>query len=475
MYRHGLGDCFLLSFPKQEGGQFRVLIDCGLISVASNPKEMMTRVAKNIAAESGGHLDLVVLTHEHWDHVSGFSEQQAQSIFEREFQIDRVWYAWTEDKNNELGKKLRREREARARAVHRAAIALKTQLTTGARLKSLLTFLGIEDASTEPLATKEVGTTGKVRQAFDYLAGRRGIEVRYCHPKDEPLQLPGVPGVRVYVLGPPEDERLIKRSDPTAKGQEVYEIASGLAMGESLLAAFSRLSADKTDVPNDDRDCPFDKYLQRQPEASNAVLNGLILETWNSAGDEYRRIETDWMNAAETLALALDKHTNNTSLVLAFELVDSERVLLFAADAQVGNWLSWQDLSWEVPYGGNKHAVTGPNLLRRTVLYKVGHHGSHNATLREKGLEQMNSPELIALVPVNKGQAQKNGWMEMPFNKLIERLTQKARGRVIQSDSSEAAPGLAQLQMLSDEERQSFQRVLRPDRGGLYYDLELPM
>src|SRR5437016_2477312 len=71
MYRHGLGDCFLLSFPKQEGGQFHVLIDCGLISVASNPKEMMTRVANNIARESGGHLDLVVLTHEHWDHVSG--------------------------------------------------------------------------------------------------------------------------------------------------------------------------------------------------------------------------------------------------------------------------------------------------------------------------------------------------------------------------------------------------------------------
>ena len=27
------------------------------------------------------------------------------------------------------------------------------------------------------------------------------------------------------------------------------------------------------------------------------------------------------------------------------------------------------------------------DLLHRTIFYKVGHHGSHNATLRERGLE----------------------------------------------------------------------------------------
>lgn len=47
-------------------------------------------------------------------------------------------------------------------------------------------------------------------------------------------------------------------------------------------------------------------------------------------------------------------------------------VLRFAADAQVDNWLSWQDLAWSV--GGR--AVTGPELLGRTNFYKVGHHGS---------------------------------------------------------------------------------------------------
>ncbi len=181
------------------------------------------------------------------------------------------------------------------------------------------------------------------------------------------------------------------------------------------------------------------------------------------------------MNSAESLALALDKHTNNTSLVLAFEFTESGKVLLFAADAQVGNWLSWQDLSWEVRQGDGIRTVTGPDLLSRTVLYKVGHHGSHNATLRDKGLEQMISPELIALVPVNKQQAQKNRWMEMPFNNLISRLQEKTRGRVIMSDSAVFAPGDDQLQQMSEKERNTFRRALTADHQGLYYDLTVPI
>src|SRR4029077_8264612 len=220
MYRHGLGDCFLLSFAKEKGGYFHVLIDCGLIGVATDPKATMTAVVRNIAYATSGHLDLVVLTHEHWDHVSGLSEQQAQAVFEKSIEVERVWYAWTEDKNNNLGQKLRQERESKARAIHRAAKAL--QGGSGTRIASLLTFFGIENAITEPLAANGEKTTGKVRKAFDYLAVRKGIEVSYCHPTDKPRALPGVAGLLVYVLGPPESESLIKRSDPTALGKEVY-------------------------------------------------------------------------------------------------------------------------------------------------------------------------------------------------------------------------------------------------------------
>ena len=62
---------------------------------------------------------------------------------------------------------------------------------------------------------------------------------------------------------------------------------------------------------------------------------------------------------------------------MAFELPKSRKVLFFAADAQRGNWASWKDVTFK----DGTETVTAKELLARTVLYKVGHHGSHNATL----------------------------------------------------------------------------------------------
>ena len=37
MYRQGLGDCFLLSFPRP-GGESHVLIDCGVLDGTADPR-----------------------------------------------------------------------------------------------------------------------------------------------------------------------------------------------------------------------------------------------------------------------------------------------------------------------------------------------------------------------------------------------------------------------------------------------------
>ncbi|TGU69885.1 hypothetical protein EN787_33620, partial [Mesorhizobium sp. M1C.F.Ca.ET.144.01.1.1] len=63
-----------------------------------------------------------------------------------------------------------------------------------------------------------------------------------------------------------------------------------------------------------------------------------------SPDQSWRRIDADWMGIAADLAMQLDRGVNNTSLVLAFEFIDSGRVFLFPGDAQIGNWLSWKDL-----------------------------------------------------------------------------------------------------------------------------------
>ncbi len=124
--------------------------------------------------------------------------------------------------------------------------------------------------------------------------------------------------------------------------------------------------------------------------------------------------------------------------MLAIELEQGE-VLLFAADAQVGNWESWQDLSWTV--GGK--TVTGPDLLKRTIFYKVGHHGSHNATLRQQGLEMMDNLR-IAAIPVDHAMAVKKRWGQMPLPALVDALEKKTEGGLLRSDTA-APAGLSQV------------------------------
>lgn len=459
MYRHGLGDCFLVRFPRSDGAKtFNILIDCGLISVATAPKQSMQQVVADIAKTCNGHLDVVIMTHEHWDHASGFSVQQAQQEFDQ-LTIGEAWYAWTENPENGLGKKLRKERAAKVKALEAAAVALRDSgfalgVQRADRLASILQFFGVESLA----AAASGSALGKTRAAFDYLSQRQDVAVRYRHPAEPPIDLENVDGVRVYVLGPPEDEGLIKRSSPTKKGQEVYEFASDLSMDDNLASAFSRMhdSPSKGGGP----DCPFEDGLcfspgQRQ-RPMPAKLVKLMEDVWSDPELAWRRIEFDWTASAETLALNLDNHTNNTCLVVAFELVRTGQVLLFAADAQVGNWLSWQDTAWRVKDGDGSRRVTGPDLLQRTVFYKVGHHGSHNATLRVLGLEQMTSPDLIAFVPVFKSQAEKNRWMSMPFAPLVKRLREKTGGRLVFSDSAVKTPSASGLGSLSGAQKNRF-------------------
>ena len=105
-------------------------------------------------------------------------------------------------------------------------------------------------------------------------------------------------------------------------------------------------------------------------------------------------------------------------------------MLLFPGDAQVGNWTSWSGREWRVKDGADTRTVTTADLLARTVLYKVGHHGSHNATLRELGLELMTSRELTAMLPVDRTTAKKMDW-NMPFPTLFRRLQEKTAGRIL--------------------------------------------
>jgi len=456
MYRQGLGDCFLLAFPssgRSAKARF-VLIDCGVLLGTPEGVARVRRVAEHIVESTGGRLDLLIATHEHWDHLSGF--EQARDVFDK-LKIEEVWVAWTEDPEDGVANGLRRKRETALRALTSSAARLRASgdrdaAASAGQIDSVLGFFG------------ELGVDGKptgCERAMDYVV-ERGKPPRYRVPGEGPLALPGVSGARAYVLGPPRGVEL-KRSDPRAG--EAYE--KSLALNEetaffaAALAVHERageiaMSPEEKELER--LSFPFDKAFRVKVEDARAdpFFQELYYGAANAADTAdtasvagaadplsdkelaWRRIEADWMGASKVLALRLDNDTNNTSLALAIELAGSGKVLLFPGDAQAGNWRSWHDLKWPRK-GEPDNPVTAEDLLKRTVLYKVGHHASHNATLRGKGLELMEHPDLVAMIPVHEEMAHKpkggnpNGW-DMPFPPLLRKLEEKAKGRVLRVD-----------------------------------------
>lgn len=470
MYRQGLGDCFLLAFATGGERPLYMLIDCGVLVGTPDAEETMRRVAESIRDSTGGRIDLLVATHQHWDHLSGF--EQAREVFDR-IDVGEVWVAWTEDPENPLATRLRARRDTAVRALWSASRSLRAAggVDRAETLESVLGFFG------------DLGVDGRpsgLQRALDYVLGR-GNPPRYRVPGEPAICLRGVPGARLYVLGPPQDEELLLRSDPSRRDHEVYEKRLGLNPETSFFAAALAADDESPSDPDDDElrslSFPFDKAYRVSPK--NAKSHAFFQTRYFGKGKaaetdlSWRRIDDSWLSAANNLALQLDADTNNTSLALAIELSPGGKVLLFPGDAQVGNWLSWQGAKLHWPREGDPHhPVTAADLLRRTVLYKVGHHGSHNATLREKGLELMERPDLVALLPVDEAMARRpkgsnpQGW-DMPFAPLLDRLRQKTEGRVLRSDTG--FPGVGDLARLSRTDRESF--LQRGAQTDLYVEI----
>jgi hypothetical protein len=423
MYRQGLGDCFLITIPGKTGKPFYVVIDCGVILGTKNSGDVMKQVVDHIIQTTGGRIHLLAATHEHWDHISGFGQARELWTDKGKLTIDQVWLSWAEDPKDPLAKKLKAQHLALRLTLGAAAerMGLSGDQNSAREISSLLGFFGA------------VGSTSDALEVVRKLSEN----VRYCKPQDDPVILPDT-DVRVYALGPPPDEKMIKKYNPSKKESETYGINAMNQYMETMKPA----------LWDPDLDAPFDEKFQI-PLAAAQQMPFFQRRYWgedvdsNEKNQSWRRIDGSWLDSSSALALQLDSATNNTCLVLAFELPDGD-VLLFAADAQVGNWLSWQDLSWTV----DGKAVTGPDLLNRTIFYKVGHHGSHNATLREKGLEEMKSLKL-AFVPVDHEMAVKKRWNKMPLNELMDKLNEMTNQCVVRID--EEAPANLRKSVTSEK------------------------
>lgn len=365
MYNVGFGDAFLVTFPTVAGPR-RVLVDCGVHSAGVGPHQMDEIVAEIIRDVSDGgapRIDVVVATHRHQDHVSGFS----QTLW-RDVEVGEVWMPWTEDPNDPDARRIRNTQS-------RLAAQLNAALGAGSAFAAL---------AANALTNEKAMTT--LHRGFAGQPVRRFLPGKDHTPRT--WRPDSLPGVTVHLLGPSRDPAIIRDMNPP-KHESYLRFADRVAGRSNGLPLFDpRWRCAATALPY-------------------APIEGDTLDQLRGAADP----------DMTALAVSLEKAVNGTSLMLVFEMGDA--CLLFPGDAQWGTWRrALDDVEWR-------------ELLARTTFYKVGHHGSHNATPVEF-VEEVLGTHFSAMAGTKKGM---KNW-DIPRKALLAALRKKSN-RVVRSDEAD--------------------------------------
>jgi hypothetical protein len=161
---------------------------------------------------------------------------------------------------------------------------------------------------------------------------------------------------------------------------------------------------------------PFGRRWKADPPAAASTYLRLSAE-------EEKQLQDLSGSSINDLAFALDQARNNESLVILF--IFFNKYLLFAGDAQYGNWRWWLE-----------NERSSGDILSKINFFKIAHHGSHNATPKA-ALEKMADGEFAAMVST-----QSKPWKSIPRVPLMSRLDEKTKKRIVRSDwlSVEGAP-----------------------------------
>jgi beta-lactamase superfamily II metal-dependent hydrolase len=407
MYNVGFGDCFLLTFRYPAAAKIperHMLIDFGSSAAPRyGPKDYLQRVADDIARQSKGKLHVVAATHRHRDHINGFATNGGGSgKVIAALRPDHVILPWTEDPNaapEATAASGSSSHPARMKSrflvaledLHRiAAVAARlagNPEMAGRDTRSQLQFLGEENLKNHSAVENlmRMGQSGK------------------AHYVNAGMTLNGLlPGVKITVLGPPTLEQSNSiRTERARDPQEFWQFCNFWTSRHLAMKSAPAASKRATEPP------PGVRWFIRQT----------------------RRIQAD---LTLELVRELDTVLNNTSLILLLEA--GSRKLLFPGDAQIENWaFALQNPEWR-------------RLMADVNLYKVGHHGSRNATpkslwalFRRQGDAQL--PERLAtLCSTRSGKhgSAKSG-TEVPRRILVEELRAKSAFASTEEFKSELA------------------------------------
>jgi hypothetical protein len=347
MYNVGFGDCFLLTFPyrQQDGGDRHVLIDFGSFPRPKGaPKNFMERVARDIATRCQGGRLAVVATHRHADHISGFAtnaKHTASGDIIAAIKPEIVIQPWTEHPDAATDAHRAPALRRAAREFHRSLQALEG-LAAGlvADRRRLPSFLAT-DVRDQLAFLGENSISNKSAVKNLMRMGRR--KPRYVHAGAQSGLTNVLPGVKVRVLGPPTFE-------------QAPEIRAYARKSDEYWVRLQRLVA-------------LDPGGDRASKSGNGALFGRVARHGTAGAPAHaawfiKRLRRTYEEELLSIVTFLDDVLNNTSLILLFEV--GRQKLLFPGDAQLENW----------SYALRKFRAR----LKGVTVYKVGHHGSLNAT-----------------------------------------------------------------------------------------------
>src|SRR5262245_22172627 len=368
MYNVGFGDAFLALIPDGDGER-RILFDCGSIEAAPGlaMSSVVDRIVSDVPDAKGvARIDVVVATHRHKDHVSGFGLQAWGGVHVKE-----VWMPWTEDPADEEARRIRDGQSNLASAINTALTNRSAAL--GAEPDEELSRY--KDIVANSLMLKNEGAMETLHSGFSGNPKRRFRSAK--SGGDRTLETDALPGVKVHILGPSRQPDVIRDMNPPK--------------GESYLRLRGEAAAHNGLPPP-----PFPPQFRQENYTGTGTL---------PKGDP-QEIERAGAMSDLAAAVALDKAVNGTSLMLMLEI--SGLFLLFPGDAQWGTWKAvMEDPEWR-------------EMLGRVKFYKVGHHGSHNATPKHF-VEEMIPDGICAMAST----LTRRIWPEIPKKELLTGLAAK--------------------------------------------------
>jgi hypothetical protein len=416
-FQVGFGDCFLLTFIYGAQDRRHVLIDFGTTALprSGKPSLHMPKVAQAIQDVVGpkGRLTALVATHRHADHISGFGTDTRTGGSGKIIKALRprlVIQPWTED--------------PAARVNARSATAPSG--TKKGFVASLATMNGLAERVHKLAHENPRWMSGAVRKELSFLGAdnianksavdsliamgkAKGARARYLKFGDKTGLEALLPGVVVHVLGPPDLEQSDSiRKQRSKDKDQFWHFVSGVVPSGSTEFADGRAEGRGQPVPLEAR-----WFRDRLESLTGQGLLEIVRQ--------------------------LDQQMNNTSLILLFEVMGKK--LLFPGDAQLENW------SYALSEAKN-HKQIGA-LLADVDFYKVGHHGSLNATPRKLLWENFGKRKnrqlrtMISTLPGKHGKASSK--TEVPRRTLLAAL--KAGSR-LQSTQTLKASELKQITVL---------------------------